>query len=116
MALEIIPHTPTKVDLASLSVLTFPMARDQAKALGWVLQDSETMMFTVLEDAHFSSSLRPRPSSYILYGGPPSTHVEMLDLLVLEALQDPTRNARYKLDAVQCTHIAESLWLSILPS
>jgi hypothetical protein len=89
------------------------MAKDQAKAVDWVLQDSRTMMFTILQDDQFF----PLPhSSYRLYLGPPSTRFPMFDLLLLEALQDPTRNARYKLDAEKCTQIAQSLWLSVLPS
>jgi hypothetical protein len=106
----------------SISFLTFPMARDQAKALDWDLQDSETMMLTILQDVQFFPGYDPmqgeqaRPqSSYSLYLGPPLTGVEMFDLLLLEAMQDPTRNARYKLDAEKCAQIVQLLWLSVLP-
>jgi hypothetical protein len=106
----------------SLSFLTFPMARDEAKALDWVLQDSETMMFTILQDSYRllgdSDRIRDGQAQYYLYRGPPAgglTGVPMLDLLLLEAFQDPTRNARYKLNAKQCAQIAQSLWLSVLP-
>jgi hypothetical protein len=90
------------------------MARDQAKALGWVLQDSETMMFTILKNAAFFPG-EQAPSPYNLYPGPPLTGVPMLDLLLLEAVQDPTRNARYKLDAEKSAQIAQSLWLKVFP-
>jgi len=78
------------------------------------------MMFTVVKDAHFFPGQQPRPYSlpytYYLYLRPPSTDVPMYDLLLLEALQDPTRKARYKLDAETCAQIAAPLWLSVLPS
>jgi hypothetical protein len=97
------------------------MARGQAEALGWVLQDPSTMIFTITQDSNFSESdeeeqpHRPHPY-YRLYLGPPSTGVEMFDSLLLEAMQDPTRNARYKPDPETCAQIAQSLWLSVLPS
>jgi len=96
------------------------MARDTAEALGWVPQDSKTV-FTIRQDSEFPGSgdeeqaRRPRPS-YSLRLGPPSTGVKTFDILLLEAMQDPTRNARYKLDTKKCARIAQSLWLSVLPS
>ena len=101
----------------SISLLTFPMARDKAKALDWVLQDRETAMLTIVQTPQFirgSRLIHQRPH-YILYPGPPFTGFSMLDLLLLEVLQDPTRNTRYILNAEQCAQIAQSLWLSILP-
>lgn len=98
------------------------MARDQAVAPDWVPQDSETAMLTILQDVQFFPGYDPMQgeqahpqSSYSLYLGPPLTGVEMLDLLLLEVMQDPTRNARYKLDAEKCIQIVQSLWLSVLP-
>jgi hypothetical protein len=95
------------------------MARDTAEALGWVPQDSKTV-FTIMQHSEFPGSgdeekaHPPRPS-YSLGLGPPSTDVKTFDILLLEAMQDPTRNARYKLDAEKCAQIAQSLWLSVLP-
>jgi len=89
------------------------MGRDQAKAVDWALQDSGTTMFTILQDDQIFPSSH---SSYRLYLGPPLTRFPMFDLLLLEAVQDPTRNARYKPDAEKCAQIAQSLWLSVLPS
>ena len=84
--------------------------------LNWVLQDAGIMMFTILKDVYWFPGQRLPPHSYSVYLGPPKTGIPMLDLLVLEALRDPTRNDRYTLDAEKCAHIAQSLWLSILPS
>jgi len=108
------------VALASISLLIFSVARDQAEALGFVPQDSEAV-FTIRQDSELPGSgdeeqaRRPHPS-YTLYFGPPWSGVKMLDILLLEAMQDPTRNARYKLDAEKSAQIAQSLWLSVLPS
>jgi hypothetical protein len=118
--LWLVPHVPVAtVAFTSISVLTFPMARDEAKALDWVLQDSETMMFTVVQHAHFFPESKDEEThlsfSYGLYTGPPLTGIPMLDLLLLEALHDPTRNARYEIDAENCALIAQSLWLNVLP-
>ena len=95
------------------------MARDTAEILGWVPQDSKTV-FTIMHDSKFSGSGNEEQAgwphlSYRLYLGPPSSGVEMFDILLLEAMQDPTRNGRYKLDAEKCTQIVQSLWLSVLP-
>ena len=75
-------------------------------------------MFIILKHAHFLLGGRAWSlhSSYTLYPDPPLTGVPMLDLLVLEALKDPTRNAIYKLDPEKSAQIAQSLWLSVLPS
>jgi hypothetical protein len=93
------------------------MAKVQAKVLGCVLQDSETMMCTILNHAPFFPSKQAHSHwSYSLCLGPPLTGVPMLDFLVLEAVQDPARNAKYKLDVETCAHIVQSLWLRVLPS
>ena len=99
----------------SISVLTFSMARDQAKALNWVLQDSEAVIFAILKDAPFFPGEQANPLwFYSLCPGPPFTGLPMLDLLLLEAVQDPTRNPRYKLDGDKSAQIAQSLWLGVL--
>ena len=90
------------------------MARDTAEALGWVPQDSK-IVFTIKQYFPRSDGKRPDPS-YRLNLGPPSTDIAMFDTLLLEAMNDPTRNARYKVDAEKCAEIAQSLWLSVLPS
>jgi hypothetical protein len=97
------------------------MAGNTAKDLDWALQDSGTVMLTIVQTSNFPESKprqgeEPRPvhQSYFLYLGQPLTGVPMLDLLLLEVLQDPIRNAGYKLDAVQCALITQSLWLSVL--
>ena len=74
-------------------------------------------MCTILNHAPIFPGEQPHPHwSYSLCLGPPLTGVPMLDLLVLEAVQDTTRNARYKLDVETCAHIVQSLWLRVLPS
>ena len=74
------------------------------------MQDSE---FTGFDDEEQARRSHP---SYRLYLGPPSTGLKTFDILLSEAVQDPTRNARYKLDAEKSAQIAQSLWLSVLPS
>jgi hypothetical protein len=96
------------------------MARDTAEALGLVSQDSKKV-FIIMQHSEFPGSgdgeqARRPPPSYCCYLGPPSTGVEMFDIFLLEAMQDPTRNARYEPDAEKCAQIAQSLWLSVLPS
>jgi len=105
----------TRVDSKSICFLTFPMAKGKAKALGWVPQESETVMFTIVQDFDFPESDDKEQGrlhlSYSLYLGPPLTGVSLL-----EVLQDPRRNAHYELDADQYALISQSLWLSVLPS
>ena len=75
-------------------------------------------MFTILRNAHFfpyTDVIRDEEPRYSLYAQPPMTEVPMLDHLLLEAMQDPTRNARYKLNAEKCAQIAQSFWLKVLP-
>ena len=128
-ALSLAPRAPAEVGSTSISVLTFPMARDQAKAPGWVLQISETVIFTTIhnsdclryDDSDFleyddEAQARPSHRPYVLFFGPPLIGVPMLDLLLLEALQDPTRNVRCQPSAEKCAQIAQSLWLRVLPS
>ena len=122
MALWLIPFSAhiSRGASTSISSLTFLMARDQAAALGWVPQDSKKV-FTIMQHSEFPGSgdeeqARRPPPSYEWYLGPASTGVEMFDILLLEAMQDPTRNARYELDAEKSAQIAQSLWLSVLPS
>ena len=79
-------------------------------------------MFIILQTSEFPASgdeehaRRPHPSYALYQAGPPLTGVEMFNILLSEAAQDPTRNARYELDAEKCAEIAQSLWLSVLPS
>ena len=91
------------------------MAKDTAEALRWVLQDSKAV-FTISQyfPGHANPARELHPC-YILDLGPPSTDVKIFDTLLLEAMQDPTRNARYELGAEKCAQIAQSLWLSLLP-
>ena len=96
------------------------MARDIAEASGWVPGDAKAVV-VIMQKSGFPRSgdeeqaHRPHPS-YTLYPGPPSIGVEMFNILLSEAVQDPTRNARYELDAEKCAEIAQSLWLRVLPS
>jgi len=119
---EALSLVPSVANVKAIGLFTFPLAWDRAKALGWILPDLEPVVLTILQATHFfaESDLtqdgQPCPHSYSLHLGPPLTGVSMLDLLVLEAMQDPTRNARYKLDGEKCAQIAQSLWLSVLPS
>jgi hypothetical protein len=95
------------------------MARDPVKPLDWVLEDSEAMTFTILQDVQlFPEYYYPRQGEqthphYTLYHVPPRTGFPKFDLLLSEAMQNPTRNARYELDAEKSAQIAQSLWLSI---
>jgi len=96
------------------------MARDTAETLSRVRQDSKTV-FTIIQHSEFPGSgdeeqARRSYPFYSLYLGPPLTGVRTFDILLLEAMEDPTRNARYKLDAEKSAQIAQSLWLNVLPS
>ena len=77
-------------------------------------------MFTILQDVQLFPEYYPvqreqAPPHYSLYQAPPSTGFPIFDILLLEAMQDPTRNARYKLNAEKCAQIAQSVWLNLLP-
>ena len=61
-----------------------------------------------------SDIIQDEPSRYSLYASSPLSGILMFDILLLEALQDPMRNARYELNAEKCTQIAQLLWLSVL--
>jgi len=103
----------------SVYFFTFSVARDKAEALDWVLQGSGTMIFTIVQKSGFLLQDERNGWNhrlFFLYSGPPSTGVPMLDLLLLEVVQDPTRNHQYRPDAEKCALIAQSLWLSVLPS
>ncbi|KIM41271.1 hypothetical protein M413DRAFT_145558 [Hebeloma cylindrosporum] len=112
--------TVDRVDSKSINFFTFRTARDTHD---WVLPDSDTVMFTIVQRFHHvaESDLQDEEQthlahwSYILYLGPPLTGVLMLDRLLLEVLRDPSRNAIYRLDVEICALIAQSLWLSVLP-
>ena len=68
------------------------MARDNVKALDWDLQDSETVMFIIVQNPYFvqeSRLIQDKHTRCILYAGPPD--VPMFNFLLLEVLQDPTR-------------------------
>ena len=89
------------------------MAKDEAQALDWDLQESETMTFTITRFIPRPDLIRNEQPRYGLYTSVPG--IPMFYSLLLEVLQDPTRNARYKLDAEKCAQIVPSLWLSVLP-
>lgn len=103
---------------ASISLLTVSLARDTAEALG--CRRNSELVFTIRHDSEFSGSgdeeqAHRLRSSYTLHLGLPYTDIKMVGTLLSEAVEDPTRNARYKLDAEQSAEIAQSLWLSVLP-
>jgi hypothetical protein len=95
---------------------------DTAEARRWVLQDSKAV-FTIYQHSPDRDSPARGPSYYYLGFGPPSLspwifaapEMKIFKTLLFEAMQDPTRNTRYELDAEKCAQIAQSLWLSILP-
>ena len=105
--------------VVSAPISVFTMARDIAEAPGWVPRDAKAV-FVIMQKSGFPGSgdeeqaRRPHPS-YTLYLTPISTGVEMFNILLSEAVQDPTRHSRYELDAEKCAEIAQSLWLSVLP-